>query len=201
MLHDVLGYRKLPARKMPRNLTVNHKECEESVRNLSTNLLRRLSGEYKFAFISNQLQKEEVLGPVDLRDVIYSKTRLRTPSKDQSSRRPPHRKKCTRTTNCFINRHPNTGRTFTRGLVSSRTPRRRRLKDIWTFGPAIDASVWSDATHEETGLQWNGTRSSLVTNPDSILAVVTIVFVCGDSVVNASILPLLYSDTPLPQLV
>ncbi|GFV21022.1 uncharacterized protein TNCV_2280651 [Trichonephila clavipes] len=29
----------------------------------------------------------------------------------------------------------------------------------------------------------------------------TIVFVCGDPVVNASILPLLYSDTPLPQLV
>ncbi|GFY14460.1 putative DD41D transposase [Trichonephila clavipes] len=34
--------------------------CDESVRNLSTNLLRRLSGEYKFAFISNQLQKEEL---------------------------------------------------------------------------------------------------------------------------------------------
>ncbi|GFU01330.1 transposable element Tcb1 transposase [Trichonephila clavipes] len=29
----------------------------------------------------------------------------------------------------------------------------------------------------------------------------TIVFVCGDPVVNASILPLLYSDTPLSQLV
>ncbi|GFU48766.1 retrovirus-related Pol polyprotein from transposon 412 [Trichonephila clavipes] len=33
--------------------------CDESVRNLSTNLLRRLFGEYKFAFISNQLQKDE----------------------------------------------------------------------------------------------------------------------------------------------
>ncbi|GFX32041.1 uncharacterized protein TNCV_4098911 [Trichonephila clavipes] len=32
--------------------------CDECVRNLSTNLLRCLSGEYKFAFISNQLQKE-----------------------------------------------------------------------------------------------------------------------------------------------
>ncbi|GFW14012.1 hypothetical protein TNCV_4701471 [Trichonephila clavipes] len=32
--------------------------CDESVRNLSTNLLRRLSGEYKFAVNSNQLQKE-----------------------------------------------------------------------------------------------------------------------------------------------
>ncbi|GFV36124.1 hypothetical protein TNCV_4964721 [Trichonephila clavipes] len=29
----------------------------------------------------------------------------------------------------------------------------------------------------------------------------TIVFVCGDPVVNALILPQLYSDTPLPQLV
>ncbi|GFU77392.1 hypothetical protein TNCV_3497671 [Trichonephila clavipes] len=36
-----------------------NKGCDESVRNLSTNLLRRLSGEYKFAFISNQLQKDE----------------------------------------------------------------------------------------------------------------------------------------------
>ncbi|GFV57742.1 hypothetical protein TNCV_4463401 [Trichonephila clavipes] len=35
----------------------------------------------------------------------------------------------------------------------------------------------SGAAHEETGLQWNGTRSSLATNPDSISAVMTIVFV------------------------
>ncbi|GFX13950.1 HTH_Tnp_Tc3_2 domain-containing protein [Trichonephila clavipes] len=65
---------------------------------------------------------------------------------------------------------------------------------------ALDASIWSGTTHEETGLQWNETRLSLATNPDSISAVTTIVFVCGDPVVNASILPLLYSDTPLPQL-
>ncbi|GFX43245.1 transposable element Tcb1 transposase [Trichonephila clavipes] len=37
---------------------------------------------------------------MDPRDVIYVKTRLRTPSADQSSRRPPHRIKCTRTANC-----------------------------------------------------------------------------------------------------
>ncbi|GFY32541.1 uncharacterized protein TNCV_3560491 [Trichonephila clavipes] len=43
------------------------------------------------------------------------KTTLRTPSADQSSRRPPHRKKCIRTANCFIGRHPGTSRTFTRG--------------------------------------------------------------------------------------
>ncbi|GFU10101.1 transposable element Tcb2 transposase [Trichonephila clavipes] len=44
------------------------------------------------------------------------KTRLRTPSIDQSTRRQPHRKKCTRIANCFIGRHPGTCSTFTRGL-------------------------------------------------------------------------------------
>ncbi|GFV44894.1 uncharacterized protein TNCV_4966481 [Trichonephila clavipes] len=48
----------------------------------------------------------------------------------------------------------------------------RVLKDIWDHGtycvccpshPTIDASVWSGAVHEETGLQRNETRSSLVT--------------------------------------
>ncbi|GFT31645.1 uncharacterized protein TNCV_230841 [Trichonephila clavipes] len=55
------------------------------------------------------------MGPVDPRDVIYSKTRLRMPSTDQSSRRPSYRKKCTRTANCFIRRHSSTGSTFIRG--------------------------------------------------------------------------------------
>ncbi|GFW88924.1 transposable element Tcb2 transposase [Trichonephila clavipes] len=41
------------------------------------------------------------------------KTRFRTPSTDQSSRRPPHRKKCPRTANCFNGRHPGTGSNFT----------------------------------------------------------------------------------------
>ncbi|GFW49617.1 HTH_Tnp_Tc3_2 domain-containing protein [Trichonephila clavipes] len=36
----------------------------------------------------------EVLGSVDSRDVNYMKTRLKTSSTDQSSRKPPHRKKC-----------------------------------------------------------------------------------------------------------
>ncbi|GFU73998.1 uncharacterized protein TNCV_1641251 [Trichonephila clavipes] len=66
-----------------------------------------------------------MLGPVDPRDVIYTNTRLRTLSTDQPSRRPPHHKKCTRTVNCFIGRHPGTGRTFIRAPVSSRTIRRR----------------------------------------------------------------------------
>ncbi|GFV85781.1 transposable element Tcb2 transposase [Trichonephila clavipes] len=49
-------------------------------------------------------------------------------------------------------------------------------------------------------LDWNQVVFS-DENPDSISAVMTIVFVCGDPVVNAPILPLLYSDTLLPQLV
>ncbi|GFU95446.1 uncharacterized protein TNCV_4787811 [Trichonephila clavipes] len=48
---------------------------------------------------------ETVLEPVDPRDVIYTKTRLRIPSTDQSSRRTPHHKKCKRTANCFNGRH------------------------------------------------------------------------------------------------
>ncbi|GFU72386.1 transposable element Tcb2 transposase [Trichonephila clavipes] len=47
-----------------------------------------------------------MLGPVDLKDFIYMKTRLRTLLTDQSSRRAPHRKKGTLTANCFISRHP-----------------------------------------------------------------------------------------------
>ncbi|GFT74341.1 uncharacterized protein TNCV_539011 [Trichonephila clavipes] len=57
----------------------------------------------------------EGLGPVDPRNVIYVKTRLRTPSTDLSSRRPKRRKKCTRKANCFNGRHPGTSSTFPRG--------------------------------------------------------------------------------------
>ncbi|GFT06080.1 hypothetical protein TNCV_1595041 [Trichonephila clavipes] len=70
-----------------------------------------------------------------------------------------------------------------------------------TGRPLISDSVWSGAAHEETGLQWNGTDFSLATNSDSISAVMTIVFVCGDPVGNALILIFLYSDASLPQLV
>ncbi|GFV59482.1 uncharacterized protein TNCV_2825221 [Trichonephila clavipes] len=44
---------------------------------------------------------------------------LRAPSADQSSRRPPHRTKCTHTANCFIGHHRGTGDTFTRGICVS----------------------------------------------------------------------------------
>ncbi|PRD30917.1 UNVERIFIED_CONTAM: hypothetical protein NCL1_24967 [Trichonephila clavipes] len=49
---------------------------------------------------------EEVLGPMDPRDIIYTMTRLRGPSRNQSLRRLLHREKCTRTANCFIGYHP-----------------------------------------------------------------------------------------------
>ncbi|GFT53557.1 HTH_Tnp_Tc3_2 domain-containing protein [Trichonephila clavipes] len=55
---------------------------------------------------------------------------------------------------------------------------------------------WCRAGGNWTAAEWN--QVVLATNPDSISAVMTIVFVCGDSVVNASILPLFYSNTPLP---
>ncbi|GFX60920.1 uncharacterized protein TNCV_2275531 [Trichonephila clavipes] len=53
------------------------------------------------------------------------KTRLRTPLTDQSSRIPPHLKKCTRTAKCFIGCHPGTSSTLIRTSVSSRTIQRR----------------------------------------------------------------------------
>ncbi|GFU50983.1 uncharacterized protein TNCV_4461761 [Trichonephila clavipes] len=42
-----------------------------------------------------------------------------------SSRRPPYRKKCMRTANCFIDHHPGTGSTFTWDPCVFRTIRRR----------------------------------------------------------------------------
>ncbi|GFX15894.1 uncharacterized protein TNCV_1062161 [Trichonephila clavipes] len=65
-----------------------------------------------------------MLGSVDLRDVIYTKSRLGRPSTDQSSRSMLHHKKFTSTANCFIGRHPGTGSTFTGAPVSSRTIQR-----------------------------------------------------------------------------
>ncbi|GFU42514.1 uncharacterized protein TNCV_4556341 [Trichonephila clavipes] len=72
------------------------------------------------------------MGPVDPRDVIHMKTRLKTPS-----RRPPHRKKCRRTANCFIGRHPGTGSTFSRPsdtLCLLEPYEGVWLKNIWNHG-------------------------------------------------------------------
>ncbi|GFT93425.1 HTH_Tnp_Tc3_2 domain-containing protein [Trichonephila clavipes] len=92
-----------------------------------------------------------------------------------------------------------------RAPVSSRTIR-RRLAD-GHLGSRRPLRVQSlTPTHRRLRLEWcpprrNGTRSCLATNPDSISAMMTIVFLCGHPVVNASSLPLPYSDTLLPQLV
>ncbi|GFW60626.1 HTH_Tnp_Tc3_2 domain-containing protein [Trichonephila clavipes] len=94
-------------------------------------------------------------------------------------------------------RAPVSSRTIRRRLAEGHLGSRRPLRVV-TLTLTHDASVWSDAAPEKTGLQRNGTRTSLGTNPDSISAVMPIVFVYGDPVVNASILSLLYSDTPLP---
>ncbi|GFV60073.1 transposable element Tcb2 transposase [Trichonephila clavipes] len=39
------------------------------------------------------------------------------PSTNKSLKRPPHRKKCTVTANCFISHHPGKGSTFTKGAL------------------------------------------------------------------------------------
>ncbi|GFX61402.1 uncharacterized protein TNCV_4894461 [Trichonephila clavipes] len=133
---------------------------------------------------------EEVLGTLDSTVVIYMKTKSRTPSKNQSSRRPPHHKKCTRTANCFIGRHPVTGSTFIRDLyVFSRTIRRRLAEGhlgsrcplrVLPLTPTHRHLVWSCAALQKTRLQWNGAKSSLATNPNSIAVVMKIVFVWRD---------------------
>ncbi|GFT85146.1 HTH_Tnp_Tc3_2 domain-containing protein [Trichonephila clavipes] len=68
------------------------------------------------------------------------------------------------------------------------------LKDIWDHGAHY---VWCHARGNWTTAKWNRVVFSDA-NPDSISTVMTIVFVSEDPVVNVSILPLLYSDTPLP---
>ncbi|GFU14102.1 uncharacterized protein TNCV_2536511 [Trichonephila clavipes] len=70
-----------------------------------------------------------MLRPVDPRGVIYSKTRLRKPYTDQSLRRPPHCKKCMRTANCFISRHPGISSTFTRSPCVFSNHIRKRLAE------------------------------------------------------------------------
>ncbi|GFT86564.1 uncharacterized protein TNCV_641381 [Trichonephila clavipes] len=72
-----------------------------------------------------------MLRPVVPKDIIHTKTRLRTPLKDQSLRRPAHRKKRMREVNCFVSCHQDTSSTFTRGpgVFSNHTkaPGRRKF--------------------------------------------------------------------------
>ncbi|GFU20485.1 uncharacterized protein TNCV_2522241 [Trichonephila clavipes] len=93
------------------------------------------------------------------------KTRLRTPSTDQSLKRQPHRKKCTRTANCFFGQHPGKGRTFIRGLGSSRTIRRclaeGRLGPLYIrvlpYPPTHRClrSEWCHVRGNYTSAEWN----------------------------------------------
>ncbi|GFW00620.1 transposable element Tcb1 transposase [Trichonephila clavipes] len=101
----------------------------------------------------------KVLRSVDPRDVIYTKTRLRAPSTDQSSRRPPHRKKCTCTANCFIGRHPGTCSTFTGAPVSSRTIRRGRAEGhLGSWRPLRVLPL--APTHRRLRLEWCHARGN-----------------------------------------
>ncbi|GFX05842.1 transposable element Tcb2 transposase [Trichonephila clavipes] len=76
------------------------------------------------------------------------KTSLRTPSTNKSSRRPPHRKKCTRIANCFINRHPGTGSTFTRGpcIFSNHA----KAPGLRTFGIVVPIACATLDAHPST---------------------------------------------------
>ncbi|GFW20864.1 uncharacterized protein TNCV_1050851 [Trichonephila clavipes] len=113
---------------------------------------------------------QEVLGPVDPRYVIYPKTRLRTPLAYQSSRRSHHCMKCTRTDNCFINRHSVTCSTFIRDpcVFSSHT----KAPGLRTVGIGEPITCSTLDVHSltppfggvprtrKTGRQQNDTRSS-----------------------------------------
>ncbi|GFV09987.1 transposable element Tcb1 transposase [Trichonephila clavipes] len=81
---------------------------------------------------------------------------------------------------------PVSSQTIRRRLAEGHLRSRHPLHELPLKFTNRRASVRSGASHEETGLQRNGTRSSLVTNPDSISAVMAIVFVCGDPVVIMS---------------
>ncbi|GFX48079.1 HTH_Tnp_Tc3_2 domain-containing protein [Trichonephila clavipes] len=114
-------------------------------------------------------------------------------------RRLPHHKKCT--ANCFIRGHPAQVAPSLGAPVSSRNIKRRpplRLLPSTSTNRRLRLE-WCHARGNWTAVEWNPVVFS--DDPDSISSVITIMFVCGDPVVNISILPLLYSDTPLPQLV
>ncbi|GFT32840.1 HTH_Tnp_Tc3_2 domain-containing protein [Trichonephila clavipes] len=90
--------------------------------------------------------------------------------------------------------HRNIRRCLAAGHLGSRcplrvlplTPTSRRLRFEW----CRTRGNWTIA-------EWNQVIFS-DENSDSISAVMTIVFMCGYPMFNASILPLLYNDTPLP---
>ncbi|GFY16682.1 HTH_Tnp_Tc3_2 domain-containing protein [Trichonephila clavipes] len=87
--------------------------------------------------------------------------------------------------------------------VSSQTIRRRLVeRHLGSWRPL--RVLLLTPTHRRLRLEWTAAEGNQVVfsdaNPDSISAVMTIVIVFRDLVVNASILPLIYSNTSLPQL-
>ncbi|GFY19314.1 hypothetical protein TNCV_4127011 [Trichonephila clavipes] len=93
---------------------------------------------------------------------------------------------------------PVSSRTIRRRLAEGHLESRRSLR-VLPLRPTHRRLNWCRARGNWTAAEWYQVET-LVTNPDSISAVMTIVLVCGDPVLNASILPLLYSGTPLSQL-
>ncbi|GFU85545.1 uncharacterized protein TNCV_2860601 [Trichonephila clavipes] len=151
---------------------------------------------------------EEILGPVYLRDVICTKKRLRTPVTNQLSKKDRYivRNARVQLSASSVAFHADIEPSLGGPCVLSNLTKAPGSK---TFGIATPITCVAFDAHpstppfeccrtRETELQRNGTRSSLVANPNSISAVMTTLFVCGDPVVNASILPLPYIHTTLP---
>ncbi|GFX46397.1 uncharacterized protein TNCV_238591 [Trichonephila clavipes] len=82
----------------PRHLTKDQNDEVETP-------LRRFRRQYEQL---SQFERGRIIG------MMEAGWPARTPSTDQSFRRPPHRKKCTRIANCFIDRYPGTGSIFIR---------------------------------------------------------------------------------------
>ncbi|GFT37123.1 hypothetical protein TNCV_3135721 [Trichonephila clavipes] len=107
-----------------------------------------------------------------------------------------------KTANCFISRDPGTDSTFTRHprVFSNpmKAPGGRTFRIVVPIKcAALDAHPSTPPFGmEETGLQWNRTRSSLATNPDSISAAMIIGIVCGDPVVRVASSPSTASFLP-----
>ncbi|GFY26811.1 HTH_Tnp_Tc3_2 domain-containing protein [Trichonephila clavipes] len=156
---------------------------------------------------------EELMGPLDPRDVIYMKTRLKKHSADQSLRRPPYRKNARVQSTASSAAIQALVAFSLRASVPSRTIRMRLSEG--NLGSRHPLSVlplkpthrrlrfeWCHARGNWTAVEWNQVVfSDVCVNSDSISAVMTTVFMYGDPVINPSILPLIYSDIPLPHLV
>ncbi|GFV21406.1 uncharacterized protein TNCV_2371631 [Trichonephila clavipes] len=86
---------------------------------------------------------EEVFGPVDLRYVINTKTRLKTPSTDQSPKRLPHRE-------------PVISRTIRRRLDEGHLGSRRPLREL-PLTPTHRSLLlkWCRAQGNWTAAEWN----------------------------------------------